>query len=539
MDTCASMTSPPTRGFSGVGNMNLLTAALIRVERHDGTIFLATLPGVFAAAMTDEVATFSALRPHQRHALHAFLVQIGTVAMVRAGLTLPPSEEGIWRDLLRGLTPAYEDDAPWCLVTAPDRPALLQSPLPNSGAGLKNLISTPDELDMLVTSRNHELKSAVMTLAEPDDWLFALVTLQTMEGFLGAGNYGISRMNGGFANRPAIGLAPPGGPGAHVRRDIERLLDLGGRPLNCGLCAERDGLVLVWLRPWDGVSSLSQSELDPLYVEVCRRVRLEEINGRITARVGGSKAARIAPVPGGETGDPWTPIRPDKEGRKALTVDGRGFSYRPLVDLLYPRNGDPSLLQKLSTEDAEQGLALVARALVRGQGKTEGYHERRVPLSRKVRRMGPREIATDPAAALAHQRVAMVSEMSGALRFALLALFENGPDKVDVRNDAADRKARTFLARFEREVDLGFFDSLWRELDEDKAENRLARRTEWVWSLLRLAERVLDEADRSGPKATRRRYRARVRSRGALQGAARRPGNLIAPMLKEPINATS
>ena len=61
---------------------------------------------------------------------------------------------------------------------------------------------------MLVTSKNHDLKSAVAVQAGVDDWIFALITLQTMEGFGGAGNYGISRMNGGLGSRPAFSLVP-------------------------------------------------------------------------------------------------------------------------------------------------------------------------------------------------------------------------------------------------------------------------------------------------------------------------------------------
>ncbi len=52
----------------------------------------ASLPEVFAALMTNEVKTFPALRPHQRHAWHAFLVQLGVMAMHRDGRTTPPSD---------------------------------------------------------------------------------------------------------------------------------------------------------------------------------------------------------------------------------------------------------------------------------------------------------------------------------------------------------------------------------------------------------------------------------------------------------------
>lgn len=52
---------------------------------------------------------------------------------------------------------------------------------------LKNTIPAPDALDVLITSKNFDLKAEVAVAAEPDEWLFALVSLQTMEGFLGLG----------------------------------------------------------------------------------------------------------------------------------------------------------------------------------------------------------------------------------------------------------------------------------------------------------------------------------------------------------------
>ena len=105
--------------------MNTLASPLIRSLSRNGTLLLATLPGVLAALMRDEVLCFPALRPHQRHAWHAFLAQLGAVAALRAGRAEPPDDEEGWRGLLRGLTPGYPDDAPWRLVAPPDQPALL------------------------------------------------------------------------------------------------------------------------------------------------------------------------------------------------------------------------------------------------------------------------------------------------------------------------------------------------------------------------------------------------------------------------------
>ena len=116
-----------------------------------------------------------------------------------------------WAKLIRGLTPDFPGDEPWQLVVDDiTKPAFMQPPARSTerASDYKNTVSTPDELDMLVTSKNHDLKSAVADQASVDDWIFALITLQTMEGFAGAGNYGISRMNGGMSSRPAFSLAP-------------------------------------------------------------------------------------------------------------------------------------------------------------------------------------------------------------------------------------------------------------------------------------------------------------------------------------------
>ena len=192
--------------------LNLLTEPRFRLSTADGTRS-GTLPDAYAALMADEVEAFPALRPHQRHAWHAFLVQLGTMALHRAGISEPPAHSVEWAALLRGLTRDYLDDEPWQLVVEDiTQPAFMQPPAssPDRAREFKGMVATPDELDMLVTSKNHDLKAAMATEAGVADWIFALVTLQTMEGYGGSGNHGISRMNGGLGNRPAFSLAPHG-----------------------------------------------------------------------------------------------------------------------------------------------------------------------------------------------------------------------------------------------------------------------------------------------------------------------------------------
>ena len=182
--------------------------------------------------------------------------------------------------MLLALTPNDGDGAAWSLVSPPERPALLQAPVPGGDLSEFKLkdedsILTPDELDVQANSKKHDLKSKAIRSTEPEYWLFALVSLQTQENYWGKFNYGISRIAHGNAARPVVGIEPSGGPGNRFRRDLtaalasrESLLDrYPDRP-------SKHGVGLVWLLPCDGALQLQLKELDIFYVEVCRRVRL-------------------------------------------------------------------------------------------------------------------------------------------------------------------------------------------------------------------------------------------------------------------------
>ena len=211
---------------------NILTEPLIRMVKSDGSqVEPWSLPEVYAALMADQVEAFPALRPHQRHAWHAFLVQLGAMAMHRVGLSEPQENPETWQRIIRGLTPDFPNDEPWRLVVEDiTKPAFMQPPARSKEreADYKNPVATPDELDMLVTSRNHDLKSAVAIQSRVDDWIFSLVSLQTMGGYSKAGTkasyYSISRVKSASSSRVAFSLTPSPRLGPHVRRDINRIV---------------------------------------------------------------------------------------------------------------------------------------------------------------------------------------------------------------------------------------------------------------------------------------------------------------------------
>jgi CRISPR system Cascade subunit CasA len=492
-----------------------------------------SLPALYAAFVRGAVDDFPALRPHQRHVWHAFLVQVGALALHRVGLTDLPDSADAWRTLLLALTPDDPDGAAWALVAPAARPALLQPPVPGADVSAFKPVETPDALDMLVTAKNHDVKRSVMAAVRPEHWVYALVSLQTQEGFLGAGNYGVSRMNGGFASRPGFGIGPEGGPGARIVRDVRRLLTTRTRMLDeYAHYPGRGGIGLVWLVSWDGKVSLAPNRLDPFYVEVCRRVRLADGLGRLQALVAGSAAARVdAKVLSGRTGDPWTPLMPDGDGRKAFTADAGGFSYKRLVPLLFPSPTDPKAptrapLQEWAPDDPDEGLSVVARVVVRGQGKTEGVHERRVPVSKTLRRFLSPEVATDEAARVASARVEDAGQFARRVLFpAVLAVYTAAPSAGERArdDDAAKGRANAALARFDAAVDATFFSDLEAELmlpGNSVAQN--AVRGTWLARLRDIGRDVLDSVLHSAPSAAMRHYRTRVRARGRFDAAFRR-----------------
>ena len=498
-------TEPDTQTLWG----NLLKEPLLQYRRvGSGDRIACTLPELFVAMAHDQVRDFPALRPHQRHPWHAFLVQLAAIALHRVERTEPFATADEWRAALLALTPNDPDGAAWCLVSPVDRPAFMQAPEPSGDISTwKNRLVAADELDMLVTSKNHDLKAARMQRSSPEEWVYALVSLQTQEGFLGAGNYGISRMNGGFASRCGVGVHPGGRWGARWMRDMAALSHHRPALVSSDLgFMDASGHVLIWTIPWDGSASLLLNSLDPWYIEICRRVKLRQEDG-LKAQVTGSKSPRIsAKELNGNTGDSWMPV--DSAAAKALTITSRGFDYKLSSELLLgSKYRKPSAQEWLTTDDVE-GVHLIAQGVARGQGKTEGYHERRIPISRTIRKAFQSQ-KTDALAKLAEERIAAIAEIRKMLWAALVALFNSGAkDEKGKDKDASDivkERASLFAQPFEAECDAQFFIELTEEIE---AEDRDAVRKRWLCDLADRAERVLRLAFDAGPRSGQLRYRA-------------------------------
>ena len=446
-----------------------------------------------------------------------FLVQLAAVALWRAKREDLPDDATEWTDLLRGLTPNHPDDGPWCMVVDDHtKPAFLQPPAPE---GLKwSPVATPDALDLLITARNHDLKQSVARHVETEDWLLALVSLQTSAGYDGSGNYGIARMNGGSSSRPMLGLVPVHdrtntlNPSMWWRRDVERLL-FERRAGNGSEFGCEGGPALLWCLDSPEGSQLDLRTLDPWFIEVCRRVRLVRAEQGLSAVKTVSTAARIdAKVYRGYVGDPWAPVHIND--RKSLTLGGRDFDYRRLADLLFKGEWKVPLLATLGANETATDSVLVAEALSRGNSKTEGFKSRIVPVPDSAVRL----FRSEAAGKLSQLQLDEIKAFDEALRNAIALLAGRGDwDQVSKGQYATSKPMRE---RFDRAADRLFFSHLWRRLQADDSGDTDAQESTgraFRLALLDAANAELEASMASTPCATIQRPKAEARARRAFR----------------------
>ncbi|GAB4356606.1 MAG: CRISPR-associated protein Cse1 [Immundisolibacter sp.] len=492
---------------------NLLTEPLIRTESREGTTKSRTLPGVLAAlANAEDLSSFPGLQPHQWHAWHAFLVQLAALAAADDRDAHPTTEDG-WRSALRGLTPDHPQDEPWCLVVLDlAQPAFMQPPIPEGSlTKFEGPYATPDAsaLDVLVTATDHDIKVERQGQPEADNWLFCLVAYQTLSGYSGRNNHGVIRMNGGYATRPLVGLARSRDWSDLFRRDLAVLQD------NHDAAKRAKGLTapawrLLWLAPWDGEASIPWADCDPYAIEVARRVRLTEEPRGLLAWRRPTSAPRLSPksdVLKGNVGDPWIPLTSAGE---AANVGETGWHYDLLRKILLEDGYTWAPCQRPRGDDPKD-LWFYAVGLARGQGKTDGFHERWLPIPPpvSVRLFAPesrRELGE-----VAKERVARTGEARKVLHQALVILLTSAPPKPDFR-DYSDRR---WLERFDAHVDAVFFDALWNDADKTKDQQKVS----WDHTLRRIIEeRIWPDAEAEAPVADARRERAQARAWMVLRG---------------------
>lgn len=476
---------------------DLVGDKILEVRNDLGTRRL-SLPDILELMGEGGDIEFTECRPHQRPALHMFLVQAAVAAILLDGGN--PSDaratSETWRRRL--LSMAGDDaDVAWALIAPHDRPAFLQAPAPDID-DFPNTELCPDALTMLVLSKNHMVKQErIRATDDPALWAYALIELQTMSSFGGRSNYGVIRMNGGLGNRPLIAVYDSMRQCDRWLRDVARYTQLLIDNKD-GICDTfsgnaRSGMAMTWLPPWDGRSQLSMADLHPACIEICRRLRLERAGSNIVARVYNSTSSRIDAPSGlaGITGDPWTPL--SDNGKKSLSVGPAGFSVDLLRQLVIPsRNSSirPSPLQRLG-EDDRRDMYLYGAALVGGQGKTGGFHEVTLPIPARVVDIFDSQEELDAAGRTASGMVADAEKAHSILRHAVAIMADNGR--------FGKASARALTVRFRESVKDVFFDHLWRRLDG-------LPRDAWIDILTEEANALFESSCQAAPTKSGRFY---------------------------------
>jgi len=498
---------------------NLLIEPLIRVELSDGGTAL-SLPAIMASLSSgDEIKAFSGLQPHQWPAWYAFLVQIAALSVLASGEDWRTLDEEGWRAQLRTLTHAFAEDEPWCLVVKDiARPAFMQTPVPEETLkGFEGPLATPDasDLDVLVTGKMHDLKPGRQVQTTLDTWIYSLAMLQTQSGYSGRGNYGIIRMNSGYGSRPLVGLAPGRPWGARFRRDLAVLLKEHEKLVHAHDRPRTGARALLWLEPWDGKTPIGLSECDPYVIEMARLIRLVEEAGSLVAYRKATQGQRLSPkvdVLKGNVGDPWIPVK--SEG-SALNIGPGGITYDRVRALLFQDGYRWSACQHPQPDDPPS-VFFCAAAIARGQGGTEGFHERWIEIPQKRRWVLFDEHRRKTLGETARERVEQTANVRRrALHPALLVLLEGAPER---RLNLKSNLDLRWLNVFEAKIDQRFFPNLWEdaELEGDEQKRR------WARTLRGAAEEVLKLAEKEAPLADARRERALARAWMILRGGLKK-----------------
>lgn len=510
---------------------NLLDDPLIGVRTAAGERRM-SLSELLAGLSAGAIEGYPGLRAHQADPWHVFLVQLAASIQARFPAKPLPNEAAYWRDGLLDL--AGGKATAWqLLVEDVTQPAFFQHPWSNLDAeakdyGVKRVRNqvtfdakarTPDELDVLVTAKNHDVKMARIGINEAEAWLYALVVLQTTSGFLGAGNYGIVRMNGGFASRPIVAWVTSRQPADRFRAEVHALLDLRQQTIDTFGYAAR-GVVLTWLNPWNRSQHQHQiPELEPWFIETPRPIRLvRDAANTIVALGAASHARQIGPktLDNGDVGDPWTPINTGdkKKGRSALTLSGDGFTPQRLTELIFEQGYELTAIQKPQLGD---GMGwFIASCLVRGQGTTEGFHRIELPVPAKARYALLHKPQREGLGQLAQKLLDDAKYAESALATALAVLAEGGPEKADFE------RVKTWLAaerkHFGRRWEAMFFPTLWRGADEDQQ----AVRRDWQQQLVDMAHDLLEAAGQRLPFPSNRTWRAITQAQNIFLGMLRK-----------------
>lgn len=519
---------------------DLLNDPLIGVRTPQGERRV-NLPELLAGLSANEVEGYTGLRAHQADPWHVFLVQLAASIQARRPTETLPTDPSYWRDGLLDLADGMA--SAWHLVVEDvTKPAFMQHPK-NQEVNYKAEAISPDEIDVLFLSRNHDIKRARMTSQNPEGWIYALVTRQTVTPYRGGGGKlnGIARMNSGSGSRPIVAWVRDLHPSKRFIDETTKLRSLRHKVLAAGFNLKDRGIVLTWIKPWNcNEHQFYLKDLEPWFIEAALLVRLQLHDDKIIALQGVTAERQIGPKTphSGDVGDPWIPITSDG---KAITISHPGFTPEILCRLLFKQKieNTPNLLEPDSTDDCAW---LVGSVLISGGNcKTSGFSHVELPVPPRIR---PLLLHREHRVTLGHLAEKLLKDaqkiqqmLSNSLNMLFFWEFQRllGPDKRLDRDLSellqAMKKHKHFLDRvkpfiesintgFVKRWELSYFPTLWRGAEEEHD----AVRADWQQQLVNAAQELLDEATERLPLPANRTWRAITQAQRAFIGMLRKSG---------------
>lgn len=501
---------------------NLLKDKLIPASNFSGDETHFTLPGLLSALAEGDISTINRVKSYQEQALHQFLVQISVMGCDLCGESSLVANEAEWEKRLLALAP----ESAWDVYNENPGKAAFMQPAMDKETFENALLKTgshklyPDNLTVLIQSKNHHVKFGKMDNATLWDWCLSLIEVQTLSGFEGKGLYGASRMNGGYGTRVKVGLYPRMDASSQWNRDTKLILDNLTQALSpfydrTGLKApanRSDKSTVLWIEPWTGGKDdqIPFAALHPLYVDISRLLRLVPYKNGYKAVYATTEGYRLNTEMKGALGDPWLPIKEGKE-KEETTFSGftpKKFDIKTLCSLLFENTEikDP-FIQRILPDDPEEMIFQVS-ALIGGQGGTEGYHDIRIPIPTKVKD----PMFADEAAMIGQRAQEMLKDMDAArkaVRSGVFAFVQVAKTKdKDINNKDHDLSSNAYqkaYSRLQRDCFDQFFSHLWQLSETDD-------RTDWVRFLKNTALSAFEYATKASTTHAQLAYKAQAKA---------------------------
>ena len=220
----------------------------------------------------------------------------------------------------------------------------------------------------------------------------------------------------------------------------------------------------------------------------------------------------------GLVGDPWMVVsnNANARGTPPAFLGRRKFNYDRIIQGLTSPDWKRPVLLDPSTVSGDSYL--VARGMIRGEGRTEGYYERIIRLRPKIISVfgapqGPQLLGD-----LSRQRIDQIAIIQRALRFGVTTFAAGGA--TEGISDEHRSRANPWADRFNQVVDASFFEDLQDELEKEEEERQYQRRM-WATRIVSEAEGLLEQATRSLPCRKVTSHKAKAASKRAFWGMLR------------------